>query len=111
MGPSILRECRLFTILGRPFGFLLALLDLLLYLLLDFFVGVPVRDGGEPMSSSPLRSSEPGTMSGKGKLSRPFLPELDDDSAEDEVELAEEGGLCSLLLRLLLVPPLWRCEW
>lgn len=50
-------------------------------------------------------------MSGKGKLSRPFLPELDDEGAEDEVELAEEGGLCSLLLRLLLVPPLWRCEW
>lgn len=106
MGPSILRECLRFNIRGRPLGFLLELLDLLLYLPLleDFFVGVPVRDGGEPMSSSPLRSSDPGTIGGNGKLSKPFL-------ADDEG--AEEGCLCSLLLRLLLLlllPLLWRCE-
>lgn len=110
----MLREYRLFNILGRPLDFLLlALLDLL-YLLLDFFVGVPDRDGGDPISSSPLRSSEPGTMGGRGKLSKPFLPELDDGADDDDEELAEEEGLCSLLLRLLLVLLLvllvWRCE-
>lgn len=109
----MLREYRLFTILGRPLDFLL--LDLP-YLLLDFFVGVPERDGGDPISSSPLRSSDPGTIGGRGKLSKPFLPELDDGADDDDDELAEEGGLCSLLLRLLLVlllvavPLGWRCE-
>lgn len=93
---------------------LLVLLDL--YLLLeDFFVGVPDRDGGDPMSSSPLRSSEPGTIGGRGKLSKPFLPELDDGADDDDDELVEEGGLCSLLLRLLLLvlllgPLACRCE-
>lgn len=94
----MLREYRLFNILGRPLDFLLDLL----YLLLDFFVGVPDRDGGDPISSSPLRSSEPGTIGGKGKLSRPFLPELDDGAEDEDDELAEES-LCSLLLRLLLL--------
>lgn len=109
------REYRLFNILGRPLDFLLLELPDLLYLLLDFFVGVPDSDGGDPMSSSPLRSSEPGTIGGRGKLSKPFLPELDEGADDEDEDPAEEGGLCSLLLRLLLLllaPPLgWpRCE-
>ena len=73
---------------GRPLGFLLEPLlpDLLPYLPDDRLVGVPDTDGGDPMSSSPLRSSEPGTIGGIGRLSKPFL--TDDDEDEEEVEAA-----------------------
>lgn len=87
-------------------GFLLEP-DLLPYLPEDRLVGVPDTDGGDPMSSSPLRSSEPGTIGGIGRFSRPFLTEEDDD---DEVEAAarlvaeKEGPRCSLLERLLAEP-------
>lgn len=85
-------------------GFLLELLPDFPYLppLEDRLVGVPETDGGEPMSSSPLRSSEPGTIGGIGRFSRPFLTD-DEDEEDDAARLVAEKEGRSLLARLLLL--------
>lgn len=85
-------------------GFLLELLPDLPYLppLEDRLVGVPETDGGEPMSSSPLRSSEPGTIGGIGRFSRPFLTD-DEEEEDDAARLVAEKEGRSLLARLLLL--------
>lgn len=83
----------------------------------DDLVGVPERDGGDPMSSSPLRSSEPGTIGGIGRLSRPLLTDDEDDdeaaTAAAARAVAEKAGLCSLLARLLLLEGVdfWCLVW
>lgn len=85
-------------------GFLLEPLPDLPYLppLEDRLVGVPETDGGEPMSSSPLRSSEPGTIGGIGRFSRPFLTDDEEEDADAARLVAEKEGR-SLLARLLLL--------